>query len=174
MEFEYLFDGAIRKIGVERRENGLIVREGDVVFEIETRPVSDHEVLLVAEGCPHRVFFARDGDRVFVRLDGREYILTDPSERDGRTAAGEAGASGGGRRVTSPMPGKVIKVCVAAGDAVRKNQTLVIVEAMKMENEIKAAADGVVVNVDVAAGDLVDAERTLVELEPAGTGKEAT
>ena len=49
----------------------------------------------------------------------------------------------------------------------RKNQTLVIVEAMKMENEIKAASDGVVVKIDVAAGELVDPERTLVELEPA-------
>ena len=57
------------------------------------------------------------------------------------------------------MPGKVIKVNVAEGDEVRKNQTLVIVEAMKMENEIKTASMGVVKKIYVAAGDLVDAEQ---------------
>jgi biotin carboxyl carrier protein len=64
------------------------------------------------------------------------------------------------------MPGKVTKVAVAEGEEVRKNQTLVIVEAMKMENEIKTSIDGVVAKIHVAAGDLVDAERPLVEIEP--------
>ena len=64
------------------------------------------------------------------------------------------------------MPGKVTKVPVSEGQEVRKNQTLVIVEAMKMENEIKASIDGVVKKVHVAVGDLVDAERPLVEVEP--------
>jgi pyruvate carboxylase subunit B len=71
----------------------------------------------------------------------------------------------GGGVVKAPMPGKVIKVLVAEGEAVRKNQTLLIVEAMKMENEIKSGREAVVRKVHVAAGDLVDAARPLVELE---------
>jgi biotin carboxyl carrier protein len=63
------------------------------------------------------------------------------------------------------MPGKVIKLLVAEGDAVRKNQTLVIVEAMKMENEIKSALEGSVKKIHVSAGELVDPERVLLELE---------
>jgi propionyl-CoA carboxylase alpha chain len=68
------------------------------------------------------------------------------------------------------MPGKVTKVAVSEGEAVRRNQTLVIVEAMKMENEIKTSIDGVVTKIHVAAGDLVDAERPLVEIERKATG----
>jgi biotin carboxyl carrier protein len=49
---------------------------------------------------------------------------------------------------------------------VRKNQTLVIVEAMKMENEIKSAIEGTVKKIHVAAGDLVDSEKSLIEIEP--------
>jgi biotin carboxyl carrier protein len=63
------------------------------------------------------------------------------------------------------MPGKVIKVNVTEGQEVRKNQSLVIVEAMKMENEIRAAAEGVVKRIYVSAGELVDSEKTLIELE---------
>jgi len=64
------------------------------------------------------------------------------------------------------MPGKVTKLAVSEGENVRRNQTLVIVEAMKMENEIKTSIDGVVAKVHVAAGDLVDAEKILIEIEP--------
>jgi biotin carboxyl carrier protein len=63
------------------------------------------------------------------------------------------------------MPGKVTKIAVVEGENVRKNQTLVIVEAMKMENEIKTAIDGVVTKIHVAVGDLVDSERPLIEVE---------
>ncbi|HCS49215.1 MAG TPA: hypothetical protein DIW61_13560 [Candidatus Aminicenantes bacterium] len=64
------------------------------------------------------------------------------------------------------MPGKVVKVNVAEGEAVRKNQTLAIVEAMKMENEIKSPLEGFVKKIYVSAGDLVDSEKPLLELEP--------
>jgi biotin carboxyl carrier protein len=174
MEFEYLVDGTPRKIAVERHETGWKLREGGAVADVEIRRISDHELLLFEGERVHRAHVARDGDRLLVRIDGRELSLAEPGEREGRSAGGEGGASGDGRRIMAPMPGKVIKVCVAAGDAVRKNQTLVIVEAMKMENEIKAASDGIVLKVDVAAGELVDAERVLVEIEPAGAKKEAT
>jgi biotin carboxyl carrier protein len=64
------------------------------------------------------------------------------------------------------MPGKVIKVNVSEGQEVRKNQSLLIVEAMKMENDIKAGAEGVVRKIHVQPGELVDSVKTLIELEP--------
>ncbi len=62
------------------------------------------------------------------------------------------------------MPGKVIKVSVSENETVRKNQTLAIVEAMKMENEIKSSIEGYVKKIFVSAGDLVDSEKPLIEL----------
>jgi biotin carboxyl carrier protein len=173
MEFEYLLDGTPRRIAVEKKEAVLSVREGGTVIEVEARPLSDHEVLLMAGGRPHRAVIVRDRGRLHVLIDGREFVLAPAGERDGRPGAGAGGGSGDGRRVVAPMPGKVIKVCVAEGERVRRNQTLVIVEAMKMENEIKAPADGVVAKIRTKPGELVDSELTLVELEPAGPVKEA-
>jgi biotin carboxyl carrier protein len=67
--------------------------------------------------------------------------------------------------VKAPMPGKIIKVYVKEKEEVRKNQTLAIVEAMKMENEIKSTIDGLVKKIHVAEGDLVDSDMPIIELE---------
>ena len=165
MEFEYLIDGTLRKIALERQGTGWTIREGGAAGELEIRQISDHELVLLAGGRIHRAHVARDGDRLFVRIDGREVHLAEPGEGDGRAAGGEAGAGGDGRRIIAPMPGKVIKVCVSAGDSVRKNQTLVIVEAMKMENEIKSPGEAVVTKIFVTPGTLVNSENPLLELE---------
>jgi biotin carboxyl carrier protein len=63
------------------------------------------------------------------------------------------------------MPGKVIKFSEAEGDKVRKNQTLAVVEAMKMENEIKSPGDGMAKKIHASAGDMVDTSKPLLEIE---------
>jgi biotin carboxyl carrier protein len=63
------------------------------------------------------------------------------------------------------MPGMVVKLNVAEGDLVQKNQSLAIVEAMKMENELKSPIQGRVKKINGAPGDLVDAGTPLIELE---------
>ena len=64
------------------------------------------------------------------------------------------------------MPGKVQRVLVAAGDTVTEGQTLIVVEAMKMENAIKATHGGTVKSVHCGEGEIVDPETILVEIEP--------
>ena len=65
-------------------------------------------------------------------------------------------ASGAGESITSPMPGNILSVNVSAGDTVKKGQVLMILEAMKMENEIMSPCDGKVVSVSVAKGAAVE------------------
>ena len=65
-------------------------------------------------------------------------------------------APAGGEQVTSPMPGNILAVNVAAGDTVRKGQVLMILEAMKMENEIMCPCDGKIVSVSVTKGATVE------------------
>ena len=69
------------------------------------------------------------------------------------------------RALVAPMPGMVIKLGVEVGQRVRAGQGLIVVEAMKMENELKAPADGVVARIEVQAGQTVDKGATLITFE---------
>ena len=79
-----------------------------------------------------------------------------------RHARAVLGAGGGEQRVVSPMPGKVVKVLVAVGDTVEPRQGLVVIEAMKMENELTATRAGTVTEVAVSESTSVEAGRLLV------------
>ncbi len=68
-------------------------------------------------------------------------------------------------KVTAPMPGTILNIAVAVGDTVKRGQVLLILEAMKMENEIVAPADGTVVSVNVTSGTSVNAGDLLVSLD---------
>ena len=78
-------------------------------------------------------------------------------------AAAPAGAQGA-VKVNAPMPGKILKVNVNAGAAVKKGDVLLVLEAMKMENEICAPQDGTVTTVECAAGDSVESGKVLVSM----------
>lgn len=78
-------------------------------------------------------------------------------------AAAPAGAQGA-VKVNAPMPGKILKVNVNAGTAVKKGDVLLVLEAMKMENEIPAPSDGTVASINVAVGDNVEAGAVLATL----------
>ncbi len=78
-------------------------------------------------------------------------------------AAAPAGAQGS-VKVNAPMPGKILKTVAAAGQAVKKGEVLLILEAMKMENEIVAPQDGTVASINVAVGDSVEAGAVLATL----------
>jgi len=82
-------------------------------------------------------------------------------------AAPAAGAAGrvGSEQIKAPMPGAILKVEVAVGQAVKKNQILCVLEAMKMENEIVSTRDGVVAGVHTSKGSSVNAGELLISLE---------
>ena len=86
-----------------------------------------------------------------------------PAPKAAPKAAAPAGAQGG-VKVNAPMPGKILGVKVAAGQAVKKGDVLVVLEAMKMENEIVAPQDGTVASVNTSVGEQVEAGAVLVTL----------
>ncbi len=78
-----------------------------------------------------------------------------PAGAPAAVVAKPAAASGAGETVASPLPGVILEVCVAVGDAVKKGQKVMVLEAMKMENVIEATADGTVTAIKVGKGDSV-------------------
>ena len=166
MKRAYVVDGVVQPVALEVKDGLLKVAAAGGTLEAEALRVSENEIVLVEGGRSRRVFLARDGDRWLVSVGGREIVLGPARADAGRPHKPDDRTPDGALEVRSPMPGKVIKLCVAEGQACRRNQTLVIVEAMKMENEVQAGLEGTVTKVRVAVGDLVDAERILVEIEP--------
>lgn len=75
-----------------------------------------------------------------------------------------ASGNAGSIKVSSPMPGKILDVKAKVGDAVKKGQVILILEAMKMENEVVAPEDGTVASIDVATGAMVESGDTLATL----------
>jgi biotin carboxyl carrier protein len=166
MEFEFLVNRQPCRISLEKKNGRLLFRVGEASFEADVQFVSANTVSFLLEGRSHLIYIAEDRDKIYISLAGATYLFQRPGAEEKRFERGEDRAQKGKSLITAPMPGKVIKVCVAENDAVRRNQTLAIVEAMKMENELKSPIEGVVKKIFVTAGDLVDSEKPLLELEP--------
>jgi biotin carboxyl carrier protein len=95
----------------------------------------------------------------------RTSVVGAPGQRRWKAAGSVLGGPGGPQRITAPMPGKIVKVLVKPGDVVTARQGLIVIEAMKMENELRASRDGQVKDIHVAEGDLVEAGRLLTVIE---------
>ena len=105
-------------------------------------------------------------DEYRVLVDGRNYRIDLVDERRVRLGGVQSGIQLQGRQnISVPMPGKIIAVLVSEGDTVEKGQGLVIVEAMKMENEVRCPINGEVKEVRVKTGDAVEAGAVLAVVE---------
>lgn len=105
-------------------------------------------------------------DEYRVLVDGRNYHVNLMDERRVRVGGAQSELQLQGRqKVSVPMPGKVIAVLVSTGDAVEKGQGLVIVEAMKMENEVRSPITGEVKEIRTKAGETVEAGKVLLVVE---------
>lgn len=164
MEFEFLIDNTLHKISLEKKENIFIVSDGEKTYEADIRFISPNTISILIEGRSYRVYFAGDREKRFLSLEGQQFIVQEPLEGGEGLQKDEGRVREDELMVKAPMPGKVIKIDVSEKEEVRKNQTLVVVEAMKMENEIKSTIDGYVKKIFVSAGDLVDSEKPLIEL----------
>jgi biotin carboxyl carrier protein len=133
-------------------------RAGDAVVLVE--PVSDVEWRVVVDGRAHRLFLAGPAEAPWVWHDGVVY-RPEVSDR-ARPARARARETAGS--LSAPMPATVRAIHVAPGDAVRRGDTLMVLEAMKMELPLKAPADGTVAAVACRVGDLVQPGVALVEL----------
>ena len=115
-------------------------------------------VLRESSGALTTIWVARTGAVAHVAAGGRSYELREATQ--GRKKGGH-GQDGG---LEAPMPGTVLQVRVSEGDAVEKGQTLVVIEAMKMEHAIKAPRDGTVKAIAFAVGARVSPGDALIEL----------
>ena len=131
----------------------------------DARFLSPRVLSLLIDGRSYRVLFdPRPGAEAVVVGEHRmTYTIEDPRSLRSRKriSASESGALS----ITAPMPGLIVQLMVGAGDAVKADQALIVMEAMKMQNELKAPRPGTVTRVAVEAGAIVQAGTLLLVIE---------
>jgi glutaconyl-CoA/methylmalonyl-CoA decarboxylase subunit gamma len=133
-------------------------------IELDVTPVGaqlsirvDGQVVdLTTEGTPPEIGAVASGHRSYVRVESERMRSAEQAKK--------VTATSGEKTVKSPMPGRVVKVLVSKGDVVEVGQGLLVLEAMKMENEVRARAAGTVAEVHVATGATVEGGAKLVTL----------
>jgi biotin carboxyl carrier protein len=116
------------------------------------------------QGASYEIRVIETPQGAIAEVGGRRFAVEVHDPRD-TSRGGRASIGSGRQKVAAPMPGKVVRVLVNIGDSVDVGQGLVVVEAMKMQNEMKATRPGRVIAVRAVAGETVSAGDTLVELE---------
>ena len=171
MTFEIELNGRTRSVSIERagsRDRYRVTVDGVVTLVDAQRSGEFGLSLLFPDGghAGARVALAPGSSpgETLAYLRGRSTSVVVNGRRSGRAADAGSGAAGE-QKISAPMPGRVVRVLVAAGDEVQARQPVVVVEAMKMENELRSPKSGRVKDVAVAAGASVEAGRVLMVIE---------
>ena len=136
-------------------------------YQIDFESVSGQPVYsLIADGKSHESYVARGDDSWQVLLRGRLYpvVVEDEREKRLRAAAGGGVAETGEFQLKAPMPGLIVSVPVEEGQEVKKGQVLLILESMKMQNELKSPRDGKIGRIKVKASESVEQKQTLLSV----------
>ena len=158
---EFVYDGEVIKAACGKNGDVLTAAVGEKVYEFT--PVGENLYATKVNGKRCLVGVAMHNGTYFVDIDSVLVEVTEPSE-DG-FAGGAGGLAGEKDKIFAPMPGKIVKIMVEVGDDVVEKQPMVIVEAMKMENQVNSRAVGKVKAVNFSVGDQVDTETPIIELE---------
>lgn len=144
------------------------IRVDGNVYEIDFEPVSGQPVYsLIVDGHSHESYIYQEEDNWQVLLRGRLYPVKVEDEREKRlrAAAGGRVAETGEFHLRAPMPGLVVSIPVAEGQEVKKGQVILILESMKMQNELKSPRDGTIGRIRVRAGESVEQKQTLLSIQ---------
>jgi len=168
MQYEVEIGGRRRQVMVTRVGDRFAVTVDGHTHQVDAARIDAHALSLIVDRVwPADISFSSDrvGAQLTVHVNGTPVPVTLNGRRYARRKA-ESGASGSGpQRVVAPMQGKIVRVLVAAGDAVRARQPVVVVEAMKMENELRASREGTVTEIHAREGLSVEAGALLVVIQ---------
>jgi biotin carboxyl carrier protein len=168
MYYELEIGGRTRRAVVTKLGDGFAVTVDGRRFHVDAVRVDAYTLsLLVDKVCSHEVGVASDatGAHLVVRVGATTMAVGLNGRRRTRRTTAASGATAGPQRVVAPMPGKVLRVPVKVGDSVSAGQPLVVVEAMKMENELRAGRDGTVADIHAREGMSVEAGALLVIIQ---------
>jgi len=143
------------------------IRVGDRLLEIDFQCVSGQPVFsLIVDGQSHESYVYHTEDEWQVLLRGHQFQVQVEDEREKRlkAAAGGGITEGGEFHLKAPMPGLVVAIPIEEGQEIKKGQVLIILESMKMQNELKSPRDGIVSSIKVKPGESVEQKQIILNL----------
>lgn len=161
MAHAFALNGAEHEVWLSRARDSYVLHVGDEATDVSLRPRGTHVHELLIGDVSHRIHIAVHGDDVHVHVDGQAHTLryTHNLERFAGQAEDEAESVS-----RAPMPGAVISIAVAEGQAVKRGDVMMVIESMKMETAISASHDGHVHKLHVAPGQTFDRDAALITL----------
>lgn len=158
----------LHNIEIRRDGEKVFARVDDREYDLEASEPESNVFLLKHAGRIHEFYVAPAGQPrsariVSSRRNDLEVTLFDPKRLRG--SAGASGSADGLAEIKTMMPGKVVRLIASVGDAVEKGDAVLVVEAMKMQNDLKAPKDGVVKEIKVSEGSTVSAGDVLAVIE---------
>ncbi len=159
MKSHFEHNGEVFTLDITPLAEGYRVQLGERAVDVHFARGADGQLTFIMDGHKVEAHISTDGKRRWVSFGGKTLVFEKTS---GQRRGGASGYSSG--RLTAPMPGQVQAVNVTVGDSVTKGQTLMVLEAMKMEIRIQAPADGVVKRLAIEQGETVEREQVLIEI----------
>ena len=153
---------------VRRAGNHITVTQGEEQYELDLESMDDGLLCIIDKGVRQRCQYHRRGDHLYLQAFGQALAVRDVTHQP----AGSATTAGSGR-IKATMDGAIIDVLVEAGQAVKQGDTLVILEAMKMEHPVKADRNGTIGEILAAKGDQVKRSQLLVDITATDATSEA-
>ena len=166
MDYEFSYNGELKEIKINRNDNDsfiAIINDKKVTFK--AAPLSPNQFSILNSNNSIIGYAAENETSLYIHIDGHVTKLDKILDDKTNSSAG-GGQFGSKDEVSTPMPGKVVKILVSVGDKVKAKQSLVIVESMKMENEIKAPVDSEIKSIHFKDGDLVEPGTPIIKLIP--------
>lgn len=163
MKLEIEIGGRIRVVEYVPGQTSAVV--DGVPAEVEARTLRPGVLSLIVDGRAWRVVLEENANDPAMHIAGERipYRVDDPRSLKARRI--RTGGLDGPKPIKASMPGRVVRVLVARGDSVKEHQGVVVVEAMKMQNELKSPKDGKVAELRVAPGDTVSAGDVLAVIQ---------
>ncbi len=136
-----------------------------VAIEIDAHLLQPGVLSLIVQRGAHRCVLDQGPVETAIQIGGNRFVFSMDDPRSLTARRKKSSGAAGGQTIKAPMPGRIVRLLVAAGDLVEAHQGVVVIEAMKMQNELKATRPGRVNAVQTEAGQTVKAGQTLLLIE---------
>jgi biotin carboxyl carrier protein len=166
MELEYRVGGRPKRLRLDVRGREIVAHTGDREYRVDVERCAPGVISLVIDGRVWTFHTARAPGGIHVAHRGRTYFFENAPEETAGSGAATAAAESDGR-VKTPMPGKIVAVNVSEGDVVESNQPLLVLESMKMQNDVLSPVRGRVKKIHRQGGQNVEYGDLLVEIDVA-------